>query len=249
MATRERPSEDFIEQKITQQITITAGNTGRVDIDIPREKKVFLKGYGYSWFTSNTFNLSTGNTSFPSRSDQEGSPAIPVIFGTPFMCRSGGKLSLTITNGDSSDHTYDVVFYLVSNELLDVASTGGDLNLTIGGSGGISTSVAITDSTGSTFADVTSRGLETYNKAPATLLVGTATAGAAAAAIGSSTACEKITVKCPVGAANPVLVGNATAQSFELTAGTEVTLEVDNISKIYVKRNGGSDVTVQYIGS
>jgi hypothetical protein len=159
---RDKPSEDFVEQKITQQITIVAGNTGRVEIDIPREKEVFLKGYGYSWFTANYFNLSTGNMSFPRRSDQEGSPAIPVIFGTPFKCRSGGKLRLSITNGDSADHTYDVVFYVITNELLDVESTGGDLNLTIGGSAGAASSVAITNSTGSAFADVTANGLEVY---------------------------------------------------------------------------------------
>lgn len=245
--TRDRPSEDFVEQKITQQVTVTAGSIGKVEIDIPREKSVFLKGYGYSWFATNTFTLNTGNTTFPSRTDQEGSPAIPVIFGTPFKCRSGGKLTLTIENGGAADHTYDVVFYLVTNELLDVQSTGGDLNLTIGGSAGVSTAVAITDSTGTSYADVTARGLETYNKAPSTLLVGTATAGAAGAAIGSA-ACEKITVKCPTGSANPVLVGNSTSQVFELIAGEEVTLEVDNLSKIYVKRNGGSDVTVHYIG-
>lgn len=149
-----KPSEDFIEQKITKQVTVTAGSTGAVEIDIPKEKEVFLKGYGYSWFTSNTYSLSTGNVSFPDRTDQEGSPAIPVLFGTPFKCRSGGKLRLSIVNGDSSSHTYDVVFYIVTNELLDVKSEGGDLNLTIGGSTGTASSVAIVDSTGSTFADV-----------------------------------------------------------------------------------------------
>jgi hypothetical protein len=155
-----KPSDDFIEQKITKQVTITAGNTGAVEIDIPKDKEVFLKGYGYSWFTSNIYNLSTGNMSFPSRSDQEGSPAIPVLFGTPFKCRSGGKLRLSIANNDAADHTYDVVFYIISNEILDVTSEGGDLNLSIGGSEGTASSVAIVDSTGSTFADVTANGLE-----------------------------------------------------------------------------------------
>lgn len=157
-----KPSQDFIEQKITQQVTILAGDSGYVEVDIPREKEVFLKGYGYSWFTANYYSLSTGNTSFPRRSDQEGSPAIPVIFGKPFKCRSGGKLRLSITNGDASDHTYDVVFYIITNELLDVESTGGDLNLTIGGNTGTASSVAITNSTGTTFADVTANGLKVY---------------------------------------------------------------------------------------
>ena len=156
------PSENMVEQKITQQVTITAGSTERVEIDIPKEKKVFLKGYGYSWFTSNTYQLSTGNYTMPARSDQEGSPAIPVIYGTPFMCRSGGKLKLTITNGDSSDHTYDVVFYIITDEFLEVESTGGDLNLTIGGSTGVATAVAIVDSTGTTYAPVTADGVEVH---------------------------------------------------------------------------------------
>jgi len=158
MAKRELPSQEFVEQRITQQVTITAGSNSRVSIDIPKDKAVFLKGYGYTWFTANKFSLSTGNTGFPTRTDQEGSPAIPAIFGTPFKVRSGGKLSLTIYNNDASSHTYDVVFYILTTELLEVESTGGDLNFTIGGASGTSTKVSITDSTGTTAADVVVRG-------------------------------------------------------------------------------------------
>lgn len=156
------PHQEMIEQKITQQVTITAGDTGRVTINIPNGKTVFLKGYGYSWFKDNKYILSTGNTSFPRRSDQEGSPSIPVIFGTPFKCRSGGELRLTIENGDATDHTYDIVFYIITDELLDIESTGGDLNFTIGGATGVASSVAIVDTTGSTHAGVTADGLQVY---------------------------------------------------------------------------------------
>jgi len=151
------PHQEMVEQKITQQVTITAGNKGSVSIDIPQGKTVFLKGYGYSWFTSNKYSLTTGNTQFPTRSDQEGSPSIPVIFGTPFKARSGGQIKLSIENGDASSHTYDVVFYIITDELLNIESTGGDLNFTIGGATGTSSSVSIADSTGSTFADVITR--------------------------------------------------------------------------------------------
>lgn len=153
----DKPSEEMVEQKITQQVTISAGSSEQVEIPIPKDKTVFLKGYGYTWFTSNYYTLSTGNTTFPRRGDQEGSPAIPMVYGTPFKCRSGGKLRLTIENGDSSEHTYDIVFYIITNEQLEVESTGGDLNLSIGGAGGVSTAVAIYDSTQTTAVDVTTR--------------------------------------------------------------------------------------------
>lgn len=154
---QKKPSEEYVEQKITKQVTINAGNSGAIEITIPSGRDVFLKGYGYTWFTLNTYTLSTGINTFPSRTDQEGSPAIPIVFGTPFHCRSGGKLRLGIVNGDSSAHTYDVVFYIITNELLDEESTGGDLNLSIGASGGVASEVSITDSTGTTNVDVVTR--------------------------------------------------------------------------------------------
>ena len=244
-----KPSEDMVEQKITQQVTITAGTTGKVQIDIPKDKKVFLKGYGYSWFTSNTYQLSTGNYTMPSRSDQEGSPAIPVIYGTPFMCRSGGKLKLTITNGDASDHTYDVVFYVITEEFLEVESTGGDLNLTIGGSSGVASAVAITDSTGSTYAGVTALGIAVNPSAPSTILTGTKSATSSASALAASATCKKVTVQVDSGSANGILIGNATTQVIELGVGDSIDIDINDLSKIYVKRDGSSDATVNYIAS
>ncbi|WP_269850684.1 hypothetical protein [Methanosarcina horonobensis] len=146
-------------KKITKQVTISAGQSGYVNIDIPSGRQVLLKGYGYTWFASNKYSLTTGNVTFPSRTDQEGSPSIPRIFGIPYPCRSGGYLRLYIENGDSGAHTYDVVFYILSTELLNEESTGGDLNLTIGGSsGGVASTVSISNNTNTTFADVIARG-------------------------------------------------------------------------------------------
>jgi len=158
----EKPHAESIEQVIKQQVTVTAGSIGKVEVPIPKDKSVFLKGYGYTWFTGNKYTLNNGSILWPTRSDQEGSPAIPVIFGNPFKCRSGSNLKVTIENNDGSDHTYDVVFYIITNDLLDIESTGGDLNLTIGGSTGTAASVSISDSTGTTFADVTADGLEVH---------------------------------------------------------------------------------------
>ena len=270
--TREIPSQEFIEQKITQQVTIIAGTSGTVEIDIPREKTVFLKGYGYTWFTLNKYKLSTGNTSFPVRTDQEGSPAIPALFGTPFKCRSGGKLKISITNGDSSDHTYDIVFYIISNELLEVESIGGDLNLTIGGATGTASAVSIVDTTGTTSADVTSDGLQVYtNKAlpvgsntigdvtvssipvslsPDTLLCGTkVTVDASAIAIATSTTVHKVTLQADVNNTDALFIGNATNQKIRLDIGQSIDLEINNLNKIYIKRNGSSNQTINYIGA
>lgn len=149
---------ELIEQKITQRVTVTAGSSGKATVSIPQGRVVYLKGYGYTWYTGNTFTLSTGNALFPSRTDQEGSVGIPVQFGRPFLCRPGGELSLTIANADSVDHSYDVIFYLLTEELLNVASTGGDLYVPSSGSIGTVQHVAVYDSTNTTAADVVARG-------------------------------------------------------------------------------------------
>jgi len=269
--TRELPSQEFIEQKITKQITVAAGAIGTASIDIPREKTVFLKGYGYTWFTLNTYKLNTGNTGFPKRTDQEGSPAIPALFGTPFKCRSGGKLQLTIKNADSSDHTYDVVFYVVSNELLDEISTGGDLNLSIGGVAGIASQVAIVDSTGTTSADVTADGLQVYitkelpalpagsnnigsvnaiSASPTTLRAGTiATTSDTAIAIAASATIKKVTVQSDVNNTVELKIGNSTAQEVVLGIGQSIDLEVDDLAKIFIKRTASTNVTINYVGA
>jgi len=154
--------DQLVEQKITKQVTIVAGATTTTAINIPRDKKVFLKGYGYSWFSTNEFTLSTGNRQFPTGSDQQGSPSIPMIFGNPFPCRAGGKLQLTIKNGDATDHTYDIVFYILTNDHLDEVSTGSELILNTGSGTGSGGNVAIYDSTYSTTASVTADGLEVH---------------------------------------------------------------------------------------
>jgi hypothetical protein len=151
-------ANQMMEQKITKQVTINAGASDKVSIPIPKYRKVLLKGYGYTWYTKNTYTLSTGNKQFKPRSDQEGSPSIPMIYGNPFPCRSGGNLELYITNGDSSSRTYDVVFYILTEEYLDETSTGGELILVTGSASAVTSGkVSIYDSSGVTPVDVTTR--------------------------------------------------------------------------------------------
>jgi len=268
--------DQLVEQKITKQVTITAGSTTTTAISIPRDKKVFLKGYGYSWFSTNEFTLSTGNRQFPTGSDQQGSPSIPIIFGNPFPCRAGGKLQLTIKNGDASDHTYDIVFYILTNDHLDEVSTGSELIIATGSGASSGGNVAIFDNTYTTSAGVTADGLEVHiDKAlpagtnnigdvdiismpnptsPTVLLSGTKTAGTSGSALAGSASCKKIKIKTLITAPSDangyaIWIGNATSQDYPLFAGESTEIEIANLSTLFVKRAGSTDVTVYYSAS
>ena len=239
----------LVEQKLTTQITINAGITDRVEIDIPAGKTIFLKGYGHSYYDDNEFTLSTGNAQFPMRTDQEGSPSIPIVYGVPFKCRSGGKLKLTIKNGDTSNHTYDVVFYILTNDFLDYASTGGELILaTDAGSGGVATSVKIFNSSG-TDIDSTNP-LKVNDSPPNAIVAGTnITVAAAALILAATTALHKgLTIVADEANTDYTLIGNASAQEVKLYPGDSMFIEIDDIAKIFFKRPGGSDVRLNYIG-
>jgi len=240
-----------VEQTIKQQVTITAGTTTNVDLAIPKDRKVSLKGYGYSWYATNTFVLDTGNMRFPSRTDQEGSASIPRIFESSYPVRSGGTLRLTITNGDTASHTYDVVFYLYVDQFIETASTGGELIIATGGSSGVAGSVVIYNSSLTTAANVTAKGVEVEPQAPATLRQGTkATTSAAAIVLASTVAVKKVNIRAvAANGSNIVYVGNATGQTYPLYALDSITIEIDDLAKIYIKRSGGTDVTVEYIAS
>lgn len=125
--------DKLVNQKITQQITVAAGAVGRVTLDVPKDHIVFLAGLGYTWFSSQKYTLDTGNKQFPSRSDQEGSIAQPMMYGMPFPCRSGGQIKLTIENNGTSENTYDVVFYIQTDDYIDFESSGRDITTALGG--------------------------------------------------------------------------------------------------------------------
>lgn len=242
--------QGLVEQKITKQVTINNGNVGEVSISIPKYRKVFLKGYGYSWYASNIYRLDTGNRQFPNRSDQEGSISQPMQWAEPFPCRSGGQLKLHITNNDSSNHTYTIVFYILTDDYLEETSEGGEIVLnTVTASGG--SSVFITDSTGSNNVAVTSNSLNVIEKSPSTLVTGqTSTAGATAIELASSTSISRVTIQNDVLlSGGPVYVGNSTAQYVYLERGQSIDLQIDNLNKVYIKRATSNNATVNYIAS
>jgi hypothetical protein len=242
--------EQFVEQKITQQTTILAGATGVVSVTVPSNGKALLKGYGYTWFASHTYQLRAGTFVLPSRTDQEGSTSIPVIYGNPFPANSGETISLTITNSSAADHTYDVVFYVITNRIIPTNSTGGELVLATGGGGGVAGSVAIFDSTFSTSAGVTAKGLQVQDNAPVTLTCASASiTSATAAAIASTVALKKgVLVEADSANTDYVAVGNATNQTIKLYAGDSVFIEIDDIAKVYAKKNV-TNVTINYFAS
>jgi len=241
--------EQFVEQKITQQTTIVAGATGTVSVTVPTNGKAFLKGYGYTWFATQTYTLRAGTFVLPSRTDQEGSPAIPVIYGNPFPVNSGEKMELTIVNGSASDHTYDVVFYIVTNRVIQTSSTGGELILSTG-SGGVTGAVVIYDSTLATAAGVTAKGLQVQENAPTTLLDGSKSITSATAAALATTVTLKKGVLVEADSANTdyIAIGNATSQTFKLYAGDTIFIDIDDIAKVFVKKNV-TNVTANYLAS
>ena len=247
MARRVEDFPQLIGDKITKQTTITAGSTEFVALDCPKEANCFLKGIGYTWYTSNTYVIDTGEVRLPKRTDQLGSASIPHQWESPFPCEQGGQFGIWITNGDSSDHTYDVVFYILTDRFLKVESAGGELIIATGG-GSTAGNVAIYNSSGTTAANVTAKGLEVEPQSPATLLAGQKTATTSAAALATSTDCKKVTVQADPANSGILLVGNSSGQYIQLYATQAVDIDIDDLAKVYVKAQSGTQVA-NYIGS
>jgi hypothetical protein len=117
------------EQNIKQLVTIASGSSDSISINIPDNSEVFLKGYGYTYYSNSTYQLRVGNTSFPERTDQEGSIVQPMIFSLPPKANPNSKIKLLITNNGSSSRTYEVVFYILTDRILDQTSNGGELTI------------------------------------------------------------------------------------------------------------------------
>ena len=75
------------------------------------------------------------------------------------------------------------------------------------------------------------------------------TTDANAVAIAATASCRKVTVQADHANTDYVLIGNATSQTVKLYAGDSITLEVNDVSKVYIKRPSSTDVTINYVGS
>ena len=77
---------------------------------------------------------------------------------------------------------------------------------------------------------------------------GTQAAGATAAPLNSGTAqsAVEVLVQNDPGSPAAIKVGNATSQSLTLPIGASVIVPVADVTKVYVKRVGGVDCTVNW---
>jgi len=244
------------EQMVKKEVTIVAGATGSVSVPAPQDQDIVLKGYAYDWFTLNKFKLRTDNITMPVRTDQEGSISQPRLFEYGLPVRKGSNCSLSITNNDATDHTYQVMFiFLVSTVMQGSAyeSVGNAILLATEGAGstGVVTPTSIFDSTGTTVASVTAKGLQTETNAPATLKSGTiATTAATSVALASTSALKKgVLVQADYGNTDYLLVGNATTQLQRMYAGDSIYFDIDDLAKVHIKRPASVDGTVNFVGS
>ena len=150
--------EMLTEQVIKKTISVTAGSTGVAEIQIPKGKLVYLKGYGYTYHESTTYLLATGIVNFPARTDQEGSVAQPRIFEVPFKANQSGRITLSITNAAATDADYEVMFIVMTQSLLTDTSSGGEIIVTTGAGAGSLLQCVIYNAAGTETAEVVTRG-------------------------------------------------------------------------------------------
>lgn len=239
-------------QTLKTQVTVTAGNSTVVTFPVPQGARAFLTGYGYDYFASTTYQLNvSGQAGFPTRTDQEGSIAQPMTFGSPIPLSPGGNIEFSIANGDASDHDYQVMMVIITDRVFPYNSTGGAIVQQTSSASGTGNSVAIYDSTFTNVAPVTtSFGLGVDVKPPSTVNTGaTSTSGASAVVLGSSTSLKRgvLVQSAAANAGEIMLVGNASTQVFELASGESVFIEANNLNLVYIKRNGSVNVTANYI--
>jgi len=150
----ENSKHTLTEQKISKVISVDANSTGIIEIKIPNNRKTFVAGYGYSYKDNSEFTLHAGTQNFPKRSDQEGSISQPMMYSIPFRVLSGQSIQFVIKNNNAESVTYNAVFLLRTDGILDEESQGGEMVMTTTQeSGGVGFN-AISNSSGTLYADV-----------------------------------------------------------------------------------------------
>lgn len=79
-----------------------------------------------------------------------------------------------------------------------------------------------------------------------TLYAGTVSVGTTASALAASQDITKVVVQNDPISTNDLLVGNATVQPIKLVPGASIEIEVNDLSKVYVKAATGT-VTANYL--
>lgn len=251
MATQTNIPNGLTSQNIKTQVTVAAGQTQEIRIDIPQDITAYVEQYGYDWFASTTYRLAVSDIALPERTDQEGSISQPRIFGNPLPVKPSLPIRFLITNNDSSDHDYQFMVILLTDRIINYTSSGGAIitQTSSTSGGGANTNVAIYDSTFTSAAPVTSTfGIGVDPKPPATVLNGKASLTGTAAAIGAGALKRGVLIQNPPSNTVNALVGNSTTQTYVLEPGTAIFIDCDNLNDVYAKQET-SALTVNYIGS
>jgi len=84
--------------------------------------------------------------------------------------------------------------------------------------------------------------LSTLLTTPTAVLEGTVTLAVAAAPLAVNTPCKSVTIE-NVSTNAVVNVGNAANQRYQLRPGASISLDIDNLNKVYVSGTAGNIVT------
>lgn len=133
--------DQLVEQVIRRQVTIASGAEGVIEIVIPNDANVFLKGVGYDYFGTAIYKLIDSHRQLHKGTNQIGSVALPQQWSVPFFVR--GKLQLYIMNSTGASQDYTAVFILHTDVMLDVESQGTTVALPVAGAFGAVSDVRI----------------------------------------------------------------------------------------------------------
>ena len=180
---------------------------------------------------------------------------------TSLKCDTNGYLMVQLTTTPTIDIGDVAIMGVVTSTDTKINATtigAGNtaLHVNISGEGGAALAAAnplwceLTDGTNAIAAGNPLPVTAVSTSSPSTLLDGSSvTTSDTAVALGASTACRRITVQAANANTTVMYVGNATSQTTELYPGDSIDLEIDNISKVYIKRvPSGANVTANYIG-
>ena len=152
----------LMEQTISKQVTVATGAVGVVQVPIQANANAFLKGYGHTFKNSTSFQLGTGYTFLPKRTDQEGSIAQPVIYGNPFPLKPSANLELRFYNETGSEQTYTAKFYITTDHLIDIESAGGEITVATTTATGTTVTLGTLDEVEATDAYTVEEGVTTH---------------------------------------------------------------------------------------
>jgi hypothetical protein len=119
--------KNLVEQRLSFKKTIPAGATENFEVNIPRGREAFLRGFGHNWYDGTETKLRVNELIFPTNKGQQGSISQPVIYSNPFPVKAGNSFSLEVKNTSASEQIYTTIFYVLVNEVLNIPGDGAEI--------------------------------------------------------------------------------------------------------------------------